>query len=165
MDTFTSRSSRDTESSSDSLSVFFHSDCLWLIEHSQSVWILAQSQDLMIAHWDLVRDHLRSLGLCANLQKSDLLACQQTTFLGVDLNSPTCVQSLWTCHLSATHSEELWWCAEAFAWMSVDEAPFSESPKQTMLSSPVQVGKTCPSLDADQVSVSQSSSCPRIIWI
>lgn len=84
----------------------YHSDCLWLLECSQSVWmqfwpcysyrgirilnylddwlILAQSQDLATAHRDLVLDHLRSLGLWANPQKSVLLPCQQMTFLGVD---------------------------------------------------------------------------------
>ncbi|XP_042583419.1 uncharacterized protein LOC109076134 [Cyprinus carpio] len=67
--------------------------------------ILAQSQDQALSHRDLLLDHLRSLGLLTNLQKSVLLPCQQTTFLGVDLDlcmmqarlSPARVQSIQAC--------------------------------------------------------------------
>ena len=49
--------------------------------------VLAQSQTQALSHRDLVLNHLRSLGLCTNFQKSVLIPSQRITFLGIDLDS------------------------------------------------------------------------------
>ncbi len=67
--------------------------------------VLAQSQTQARSHWDLVLNHLSSLGLRTNLQKSVLIPCQRRTFLGIDLDSramrarlsPPCIQSFMAC--------------------------------------------------------------------
>ncbi len=67
--------------------------------------VLAQSQTQACSHRDLVLNHLSSLGLRTNPQKSVLIPCQRITFLGIDLDShtmraqlsPPRVQSLKSC--------------------------------------------------------------------
>ncbi|MGL5565083.1 MAG: reverse transcriptase domain-containing protein, partial [Plesiomonas sp.] len=51
--------------------------------------ILAQSRELVLTHLNLTLRHLRDLGFRLNLVKSVLLPSQQTTFLGVMLDSNT----------------------------------------------------------------------------
>lgn len=64
---------------------------------------IGQSQNLAIAHRDLVLNHLRSLGLHVKLPR------QQTTFLGVDLNSRTMRAYLSpTCSVITNLSESVW---------------------------------------------------------